>query len=138
MSKQHRYRENIIVNTQQLKRLDGKEINETTRQFIKGLKSNQMNSTTSKRASNMENNVPSFAKRYPLAVQKAVALCITKESKSAQAVERNGHEDDYVAWNALPAASCMNVVELLPPMLKKQRYRRTKNTALMTTTFSQL
>lgn len=101
ITKQHRYRENIIGNTFRLSLLDSKEVSETTRCFIKRFEQEKLNNS-SKHSINLVEKIPDLPTYHPLPVQKAVSQSILKNTKSCfdDSTLECDVNDIYLPWKA--------------------------------------
>ncbi|XP_017776794.1 PREDICTED: protein phosphatase 1 regulatory subunit 42-like [Nicrophorus vespilloides] len=95
VAKRHKYRENIIARTVRLELLDKKEINETTRCFIKRLERVTKVSPSVNLA-----DLHDLPKNYPHPLQKAVSCSIIQKGLSV--LGKCNADDEYVPWQALP------------------------------------
>ncbi|XP_056640909.1 protein phosphatase 1 regulatory subunit 42-like [Diorhabda sublineata] len=106
-SKLHRYREDIIINCYYLESLDGKEIQENTRQFLKRLEREKIarSKFTIPAVPNLSEIVETLPKNYSPAVQKTVSAAILKGKKYnplniSEMSETEGNI--HIAWTSLP------------------------------------
>ncbi|XP_050509653.1 protein phosphatase 1 regulatory subunit 42-like [Diabrotica virgifera virgifera] len=105
--KNHRYRENIIVSCYYLESLDGKEVADTTRAFLKRFeKEKRLRSKhTVPAVPNLADVVEGLPNNYAPAVQKAVSTSILKGKKynplNISTISET-EENNHIAWSSLP------------------------------------
>ncbi|GLV36379.1 defective transmitter release [Carabus blaptoides fortunei] len=123
MSKQHRYRDTIIANTFRLVILDKKEINETTRSFIKRFEyeqsQNRMNSAI---VMNIPRNIPGhIAPQLEKTISKN--LLGTSVSPTLFPMALSEETDTYLPWKALKPC-VRHSGKVIPPLFAKHDRRK--------------
>ncbi|CAG9863965.1 unnamed protein product [Phyllotreta striolata] len=106
ITKSHRYREDIIVNSYYLETLDGKSVSDTSREFLKRLEVRRMAMKgREKHPINLADVVEGLPKNYPPPLQKAVSAQLLKGDRFDPLQRKSLEEDDvqnYIAWRSLP------------------------------------
>ncbi|KAG5891302.1 hypothetical protein JTB14_000183 [Gonioctena quinquepunctata] len=102
LKKKHRYREKLIGNSHYLKILDGKNVSDVTRAFVK--KFQEVRLVRSKQSIDLTDVVKDIPKNYPHPLQKAVSASMLKGTKLQTDDLSTFDEKDavYIAWKALP------------------------------------
>nr|AEE62981.1 unknown [Dendroctonus ponderosae] len=104
ISKQHRYREEIIANAQRLETLDNKSISELSRTFIQRFEEGKL-MCGPKPSINIADVVPGLPSNYPKSLQKAASASIIREIRCRQLTDLSAFDDAepvYLSWNHLP------------------------------------
>ncbi|CAH1101487.1 unnamed protein product [Psylliodes chrysocephalus] len=129
-AKNHRYREDIIVNCYYLEVLDGKPISENSREFLKRLEVRRLSMPKHANTSiNLADVIDDLPKNYPPPLQKAVSAQLLQGDKFNPL---NGVHDEtlnFIAWRGLPKRR---------PFVRKSKTRSAQNvdTAIIVNKFS--
>lgn len=122
VSKVHLYREDIIKSTQRLACLDGKNINETTRCFIKRLDYEKSN-FESRQSLCIGAKISGIANSYPPPLQKAVSASLIQTAlRKSDSLDTSADTTTFIPWKSLPHASS-DTTNRIPPLLRKHRKR---------------
>ncbi|KAF5283299.1 hypothetical protein FQR65_LT13978 [Abscondita terminalis] len=99
ITKQSKYRENVISSSHKLGLLDNKEVSEVTRCFLKRFEQEK-----SKKFSQKSINIPEWTKEYghPSLQKAAYKSIISKPNLAYNEIGNNNAADNYLPWKALP------------------------------------
>ncbi|XP_066154723.1 protein phosphatase 1 regulatory subunit 42-like [Euwallacea fornicatus] len=103
--KKHRYREDIIANTCQLKVLDGKDITDLSRSFLKKFEDRKTMSESKHNISRIDHVIKGIPGNYPEFLRKGVTESLVKEIKCEQLKDSPSFdiaEPVHLSWNFLP------------------------------------
>ncbi|GJQ65996.1 hypothetical protein Trydic_g4089 [Trypoxylus dichotomus] len=128
ISKKRRYRETIIGKSNNLKMLDGKEIAEITRSFIKRFEIEKASVTHPEGTPNLPSNIADIAKKYPLSIQKTVSNYMLKPTMSSKMLNLPfSSSEQYIPWKCMPVT--FGRINPKPSkVLRKHRKRYEQNT----------
>ncbi|KAJ8960134.1 hypothetical protein NQ318_003853, partial [Aromia moschata] len=99
-TKSHRYREEIIASSHRLQNLDGRNISDITRTFIKKFEEEKL-LRDSRPTVNIADIHPSLPRNYPLSLQKAVSASILRKAKLNLLDDLSTFDEGngaYIAW----------------------------------------
>ncbi|XP_074042534.1 protein phosphatase 1 regulatory subunit 42 [Leptinotarsa decemlineata] len=103
VGKKHRYRETVIGNTNLLRLLDGKNVSDVTRSFVKKFEEEKLLRT--KQGVILSDVVKGLPKNYPPPLKKAVSASMLKGSKCKLVDDMSTFDEKnavYIAWQAMP------------------------------------